>query len=267
MAIPRCEQSWSSIPDDIALQIASFLEAADVCSLGSCSRFWREICVSDFLWMVLAKRRWQMMDSSASGGSSLFSMVTDGLHEGAAQEVPTEAMLGSKEFYIHKHRSIAHSVSTIIKFVERCTQNESIEVGYYLKAVEDLHSCRLSFKDVQLFLFARRCSVLLNLVGLHYALIWLKILPQEIMEALHNNGVSDREVFVSWFKLGRWFYGFRLHDEHRSHKISLLGLVMNKDDKVLRVLNRGAVHEVIRVYITPVKAKPAESSSLAGTAN
>ncbi|KAL0905269.1 hypothetical protein M5K25_027461 [Dendrobium thyrsiflorum] len=267
MATPRC---WSSIPDDIALNIATFLEAADVCSLGSCSRFWRGICYSDFLWMGLAEKRWPMVDlGSKLSGSSQLQRVSCRHDEVIAQQVSAESRFlfppvqGWREFYIYKHQSIARAVSAVKEFVDLCTQNKSLEAGYYLKAVSDLHSYRLGFKDVQVFLFAKRCSVLLNLIGLHYCLIQLEITPSEVMEALCRSQVSEREIYVRWFKLGRWFYGFRLQDEHHSRKISLGEIVMGKDDEVLGVLNRGAVHEVIRVHITQVNPETAVSNSVA----
>lgn len=82
---------------------------------------------------------------------------------------------GWKEVYIYKHRSLAREVSAVKEFVELCTQNESLEACYYLKAVNDLRFHRLGFKDVQVFLFAKRCSILVNLIGLHYCLVQLQI--------------------------------------------------------------------------------------------
>ena len=64
----------------------------------------------------------------------------------------------------------------VINFVEQCTQNESsLEVGYYLKAITDLRSIELGFKDVQMFMLGRKHSVLLNLIGLHYSIYFLGI--------------------------------------------------------------------------------------------
>ena len=75
--------------------------------------------------------------------------------------------------------------------------------------------------------------------------------------------VADRRVCVSWFTLGRWFYGFRLPDEHRSLTISLGELAMSKGGEVLGVLNRGAVHEVLRVQIISAKPVAAEPNQIA----
>lgn len=40
------------------LIFAPLLQVLDVCSLGSCSRFWRELCGSDSVWEALCKDRW-----------------------------------------------------------------------------------------------------------------------------------------------------------------------------------------------------------------
>lgn len=39
-----------------------FVKASDVCSLGSCSRFWRELCGSDCVWEALCRDRWPAID-------------------------------------------------------------------------------------------------------------------------------------------------------------------------------------------------------------
>lgn len=33
-----------------------------MCSLGSCSRFWRELCGSDCVWECLYRERWPALD-------------------------------------------------------------------------------------------------------------------------------------------------------------------------------------------------------------
>nr|XP_010938713.1 uncharacterized protein LOC105057717 [Elaeis guineensis]XP_029124055.1 uncharacterized protein LOC105057717 [Elaeis guineensis] len=241
----RSGLSSNSLPVDLALNIVSYLEVTDVCSLGSCSQFWRCLCASDCVWIALYKRRWP-----ALGAGSQPRAIEGGGEEcsGDARALSSPAQ-GWRVLYINKHRKMASAVTTVIKFVEQSSLNESLEVGYYLKAIADLGSMELGFEDVQLFLFARKQNVLLNLIGLHYSIFWLAVPPKDVAEALHRCKVSDRQVCVSWFKLGRWFYGFRLPDEHRSRKFSLGDLAMAKEEEVLAVLNRGAVHEVLRVQI------------------
>ncbi|GFP81906.1 hypothetical protein PHJA_000333900 [Phtheirospermum japonicum] len=145
----------------------------------------------------------------------------------------------------------------VTSFVERALAYESIEVGNYLKAIELLNSLQFGFKDVQMFLLKPNLNVVLNLVGLHYCIIWLGISADYAIEALNNIRVSERQVCVQWWKLGRWFYGFRLRDEFHSRNVSL-GDLMASNKEVIGVLNRGAVHEVIRVQISG--PKPTQTS-------
>ncbi|KAJ6821819.1 uncharacterized protein M6B38_130580 [Iris pallida] len=247
MAVVEWELKPTSLPDDVALTIASFLDTgSDVCSLGSCSRFWRELCAADCLWRDLARSRWPRLALSVRHADN------------------TSNHQGWRSFYITTHKRLSGCASIVIKSVEQWTNNDSLEVGNYLKAVSDLRSMDLGFKDVQLFLLAKKHSVLLNLIGLHYSIFCLGISPNDVTEALRACGVTERQVCVSWFKLGRWFYGFRLPDEHRSRKISLGELAMDKGEEVLGVLNRGVVHEVLRVHIKAANARTAQPSHSMG---
>lgn len=81
----------------------------------------------------------------------------------------------------------------------------------------------------------------------------LHIQAENVIEALNSSEVSERQVCVQWWKLGRWFYGFRLRDEFHLRNVSLGDLTVSKEE-VLGVLHRGAVHEVIRVQISAAKS-------------
>ena len=70
------------------------------------------------------------------------------------------------------------------------------------------------------------------------------------MESLQSSKISDRQVCVKWWMLGRWFYGFRMQDESHSRCVSLEDLATSKDDEVLELLDRGAIHQVLRVQIS-----------------
>ncbi|KAL8515548.1 hypothetical protein ACS0TY_014292 [Phlomoides rotata] len=177
----------NSIPDDIALTIASSLQVFDVCSLGSCSRFWREMCGSDCVWRSLFKNRWPEISMNQESDSNSKAW---------------------RALYIIKHNEMAGKVASVENFVERASAFESIEA-------------------------------------------------ENVIEALDTSQVSERQVCVQWWKLGRWFYGFRLRDEFRSRNISL-GDLAACDEEVLGVLHRGAIHEVIRVQISV--SKPAHIS-------
>ncbi|KAJ8434922.1 hypothetical protein Cgig2_029768 [Carnegiea gigantea] len=158
-------------------------------------------------------------------------------------------VLGWKEFYMNRHQEMAGKASSIIKFVEQCSSSASLEVRDYLKAIEELCSMQLDFKDVELFLFKPELNVVLNLIGLHYCINWLGVPPENVMDALQCSSISERQVSVKWWKVGRWFYGFRLRDESHYRLVSLADLATHKQD-VLEVLHRGAVYEVIRVQIS-----------------
>ncbi|XP_059632681.1 uncharacterized protein LOC132275244 isoform X2 [Cornus florida] len=160
---------------------------------------------------------------------------------------------GWKGFYIKKHSEMAGRAAVVVDFVEQCSSAEAIEVGHYLTAIEDLCSMQFGFKDVQMFLFKPKLNVLLNLVGLHYCISWLGVPAEYVMEALDSCKISERQVYVRWWKLGRWFYGFRLRDESHSRKFSLGDLAMAKEEEVLGVLHRGAIHEVLRIQISVAK--------------
>ncbi|KAF9623159.1 hypothetical protein IFM89_037740 [Coptis chinensis] len=71
-----------------------------------------------------------------------------------------------------------------------------------------------------------------------------------VVEALRSCHISDRQVCIKWWKLGRWLYGYRLRDECHTRKVSLADIVLAKEDEVLGVLQRGALHEVLRVQIS-----------------
>lgn len=70
-----------------------------------------------------------------------------------------------------------------------------------------------------------------------------------VMDALLSCKISERQVCVKWWKLGRWIYGFRMRDESHSRMVTLADLLTNKGGLVLGVLRRGAIHEVLRVEI------------------
>lgn len=70
---------------------------------------------------------------------------------------------------------MADRVAEVVEFVRRSPTSESIQVGDYLRAIDNLHSMQLGFKDVQLNFFNPKLNALLNLVGLHYCIKWLQV--------------------------------------------------------------------------------------------
>ncbi|MQM19039.1 hypothetical protein Taro_052038 [Colocasia esculenta] len=290
-SIPH-EPSLDSVPDDVALGVAALLGPGDLCSLESCSRFWRGLCSTDCLWAVLSVRRWPSVGTLSPqslvgrpwpslGSPAPRSLVDEGegssSDSASADRTPSFAFRppaqGWKSFYISCHQEMAARVTKVIKFVKQCTQNDSLEVGDYLKALAALHTLDLGYDDVKFFLLTVKHSVLLNLIGLHYMIFYLRIpvvanaesliwwvegwiaisraQDIKVIRALRSSDVSGRQVCVKWFKLGRWFYGFRLPDESLYRRISLMEFATS-DKEVRNILNRGAIHEVLRVQIIPV---------------
>ncbi|CAO2821952.1 unnamed protein product [Amaranthus hypochondriacus] len=222
------------LPYDISLRIASFLPVRDVCALGSCSKFWRELCESDQLWVSLTTQRWPSLHLSHNSPIPDYSIAQ-----------PSSATGGWKAFYVRRHLEMG---SKVLKFVERCSFSVSLEVQDYRKAIDELCSMQLDFMDVQMFLFKPELNVMLNLVGLHYGINWLGVPLQYILDSLKGSNISERQVSIKWWKVGRWSRGFRLRDEAHHHVVSLADLATEKQD-LLVVLCRGAVYEVIRVQI------------------
>ncbi|KAE8725900.1 DsRNA-binding protein 5, putative isoform 1 [Hibiscus syriacus] len=224
----------SSIHNDVALKIASSLTVPDISSLSCCSRVWREIWGSDYVWEPLFKQRWPLLYK---------------------ETMKDPNFKGWKGFYIKQHKEMRDQAESVIKFVEQCSKSESLQVNDHLKAVECLKSLQFGFKDVQMLLFKQKLSVLLNLVGLHYCLNILRVPASDVKEVLESSKIFDRQVHVKWWKLGRWFYGFRMRDEFHSRCLSLEDLATFKDDTdVLGVLHRGAIHEVLEVQISVVNS-------------
>ncbi|XP_019051585.1 PREDICTED: uncharacterized protein LOC104587608 isoform X2 [Nelumbo nucifera] len=156
---------------------------------------------------------------------------------------------GWRDFYIKRHNEMTGKATAIVNFVELCSPSKSIEVADYLKAIANLCLMKMEFEDVQMFLFTKQ-NVLLNLIGLHYSIFWLQIEADSVTEALCRCDIAEQQVCVRWWKLGRWFYGFRLRDESHSRTVLLRDLAMAREEEVFGVLNRGAIHEVLRVQIS-----------------
>ncbi|KAF2287693.1 hypothetical protein GH714_002347 [Hevea brasiliensis] len=165
-----------------------------------------------------------------------------------ARDLPFQQ--GWRQIYIRMHREMAGNATAVVEFVEHCSSsNKSLAFGDYYKAVEELCSKQLAFRDVQMFLFKPKLNVLLNLIGLHYCIFCLQVQAGHVMDALQSCKISEQQVCVKWWKLGRWFYGFRMRDEFHSRIISLADLLTNKGEEVLGVLCRGAIHELLRIEI------------------
>ncbi|CAJ1941090.1 unnamed protein product [Sphenostylis stenocarpa] len=229
---------FSSLPEDVVLKIASLLQVRDLCALGCCSRFWRELCFSDCIWESLVRNRWPLLSS---------------FHFPSSSTLPHSPNVKKwRKLYLDRHVELGVRARSVVKFVEACSRSESLEVGDHLKAVDTLIGTSFGFEDVQRFLFDPRTNVLINLVGVYYCLTILGIRGDNLIETLRTHEISDRRVCVKWWKVGRWFYGFRMRDETHSRWVSLADLATEDDEHVLGVLRRGTIHEVLRVQISVV---------------
>ncbi|KAL3505785.1 hypothetical protein ACH5RR_031167 [Cinchona calisaya] len=173
-----------SLPEDAALKIVSCLEVSDVCSLGSCSKFWREICGSDCLWKPLCEGRWAgvVLEEEAQSPDNLD-------HEKAS------TLKGWRGLYIKKHNEMVGHAA----YLKKCLSCQAINVNDYLKAIEDMKSMQFGFKDVQTLLLKPKNSVLLNLVGLHYCIKELGVQVGCLREALSSSKIQGRQVHIQWW--------------------------------------------------------------------
>lgn len=166
-------------------------------------------------------------------------------------------------FYIEVHNEKVARVASVVRYVEECLTYGSLEVGQYQRAIEELHAMKLGYEDVEILLFKSNLIVQLNLLGLHYCMNWLRVPIKYIVKALQSWKIADREVCVKWLTLGKWSYGYgiRMNDELHVRQFNLLDIVIAKEEEVLAVLYRGAVHEVLRVQITVVNPPTTPLSS------
>lgn len=84
-------------------------------------------------------------------------------------------MQGWRSFYIELHNEKAAIAAAVVQFVEECSSSESLEVGEYQKAMQNLNQLQFGYQDVEMFLFKPKLTVLVNLLGLHYCLNWLRV--------------------------------------------------------------------------------------------
>ncbi|XP_010548918.1 PREDICTED: uncharacterized protein LOC104820238 isoform X2 [Tarenaya hassleriana] len=220
---------------------------SDLCSLSSCSRFWRELCGSDCIWEPLFRERWSLL-TSFDVHSTLF---------------PGNFQVW-RSLYIMQHNRISDRARTLITCVKHSSASRCLEAGVYLQAVEAMNSMHLGFQDVELFFFRQNPDALLNAIGLIYCICQLKVPGKQIYDALIRCKISEQQVWVRWWKLGRWSRVGRMRDEATSRQVSFMDLATGKEETVLRVLQRGVVHEILRVCISTVDpaSTPCSSSSV-----
>ncbi|KAH7373479.1 hypothetical protein KP509_17G058900 [Ceratopteris richardii] len=235
------------LPDDITQYIIASLPVWDVCSLASCSRHWRSACSSNIVWFILYKKRWSL-------GKSSYARVIDPLHsnhddQSSASNFPF-AVKDWRSEYICLHKRMLIGATSVIDFIKGRACHDSMEVADYQKAMNLLSSTGLELQDVVTFLLLPKLSVLVNLLGLHYCLLHLKMKGNDAREVLSMNKIGERQVCLRWWSLGGWTNGFRRHDEMHMQIASLLTLAELEAPSFLEVIDRGTRHEVLRVQIS-----------------
>ncbi|ONI32399.1 hypothetical protein PRUPE_1G365500 [Prunus persica] len=202
--------------------------------------------------------RWkeEKAESPQTLKSNAFSFQSPKQNKMSPLPVPEDVALqiasflqGWRCFYMELHNEKAARATSVVQFVETCSSSVSLEVGEYQKAMQDLHALQFGYQDVQMFLFKPELTVLVNLLGLHYCINWLGVPANCVLKALESRKISERQVCVKWWKLGIWSHGFRMRDELLSRRFTLIDVGLAKQEEVLAVLYRGAIHEVLRVQI------------------
>ncbi|KAK5794119.1 hypothetical protein PVK06_035322 [Gossypium arboreum] len=197
----QSDYASSSLPKEIALEIASSLEVPTLSSSGCCSRDWQEICRSDCLWESLFKERWPLLYEADKDPN--FKVVF---------------------LILKQHEEETRQAKSVINLVEQCSQFGSLEAVDYLHAINCLEMMQFGFRDVQMLLLKPKLNVLLNLIGLHYCLNNLQAF--HITEALLSGKIADQQVFVKWVPP----YNFRIRGGDQSRCVYLKDLVKEEDD-------------------------------------
>ncbi|CAI9118722.1 OLC1v1020327C1 [Oldenlandia corymbosa var. corymbosa] len=220
-----------SLPDDVALSIMKFLEVSDVCSLGSCSKFWREISTSECLWKHLCQLRWP--------GIVLEDEIEAEIHDHDQPKMPS--LKGWRGLYVKKHNLMAEKAAVVRKSLS-CSE---IDVNMYHKALEDMKRMQFGFKDVQMFFLKSGINVLLNFVGLHYCIKELGVQVGSMTEALNTCNIQDRLVYIQWWEAGNWLHRFKPPDVLHARRVPLYDFTSVEGAKILRMLERGIAGDIL----------------------
>ncbi|MFQ6657177.1 hypothetical protein Gotur_026962 [Gossypium turneri] len=168
----QSDYSYSSLPKEISLKIASSLEAPALSSLACCSRDWQEICVSDCLWKSLLKERWPLL---------------------CGADKDPNFKVDWRGFYVKQHEEQKRQAEYVINLVEQRSLFGSLNAVDYLHAISCLERMQFGFRDVQMLMLKPKLNVLLNLIGLHYCLKNLQVPAFHITEALWSGKIADRQ--------------------------------------------------------------------------
>ena len=73
---------------------------------------------------------------------------------------------------------------------------------------------------------------------------------KELKAFIARSKVGDRKVCLRWWSIGGWANGFRRRDEMHVRMASMSTLAEPESVGLFQVLDRGTLHEVLRVQIS-----------------
>eukprot|EP00897_Mesotaenium_endlicherianum_P006911 jgi/Mesen1/6248/ME000323S05378 len=242
-----------SLPEEVAVSVVSLLPAREVRCLSTCSKAWASLCEGDEVWSAVYDRRWPEADNAKRLGNRNGVAVPRSKEE---QRLVNTAKFNWRQAYMGRASEVAEQASEVTAFLMKCACNESVEVFDYHKALRTLRAARLQLGDLALTLLSRRHSVLVNLIGVHYALLHLKAEASEVDKILKAAGIGGRQVCLRWWIMGSMARGgFRLRDAMHTSTLDLDHLTNSAAGRSsghlqLMILERGILHEVLRVQVS-----------------
>jgi len=248
------------LPSDVVHQIVTLLPERDLCALKICSRYWHSVCSSDLLWFQLFRKRWKSADplTAISPFLNLHGKERPQLRlcdcsiarPCATHNLYRKPHEGWQVAYRNWHLEMGSRAKAVVELVKGRTRHESVEVADYQRGLMLLSTTGLELHDVLLYLLNPGQSVLINLIGLHYCLLHLGIQGEEVKEKLARSKVGERQVCLRWWSIGGWANGFRRQDEMHVRKVLMSTLTEPDSTPLFHVLDRGTLHEVLRVQIS-----------------
>ena len=162
-------------------------------------------------------------------------------------------MQGWQSAYRNSHMEMGRRAKAVVELVRARSRHESVEVADYQNGLMLLSTTGLSLHDALLFLLSPIHNVLVNLIGLHYCLFHLNAQGSELEELkgfIARSKVGERKVCLRWWSIGGWTNGFRRRDEMHVRNVSISALAEPESVALFQVLDRGTLHEVLRVQIS-----------------
>ncbi|CAI7901956.1 unnamed protein product [Closterium sp. NIES-54] len=130
--------------------------------------------------------------------------------------------LSWRQRFCQRAAAVGDTAALLTSLVTSAARHDSLEIKQYQVALGLLACSRLVLADVARLLLRPQLSVLLNLLGVHYALMNLRVEPSLLLSALQASGTASKVVCVRWWVLGAWGHvGFRMRDEMLTASVQL----------------------------------------------